>query len=684
MKGMCNTGLGRTLLCKLFCVDDLTSRQAVVQGLDPNPDVFKHLECDIAFHVAPFAQLMTHFKQVFKKLESGWTSDNFPRLVETLPHPNKYAHWLPSVLEIWCTPFKTEGATERTTDMRGPTIFLLNAFNILFGISFVYGETQSRSASQLSSSSKRKSSPKGDGDTEAPPHKQTRVSRTGVGKSSGSGSARLPRTTTNKQHRKMLDGKVAVPTPTTAISCLAFENSCRMNNPRKHAKDDQLVLMRVLVESVQDARLALQQEFRAYSLQFYKISGSYFIRGMMCLVHPHGKCFATYQLFNVRYPMTLSSTDDQSDAIEATKCLLALAYLVNRSYQQVKKRTQVTGTQTGDDSTRLGGGGANGGGDDKRRSADSSDDTNGRSGDAREDHLAAWASPTSGFPDDSCQSVAEQAATDRYELLDVGHGSHFWSGAFGRVFAARSTREPKISVVVKVQPTGALAHAELTALRGLESVAGVVRLYDSVGVGEWAVLVLERLTMFPFTRIQGHPHLIEKFASGCSAILHGIHMAGFSHGDIKFKAFGLSTQSRCDALRWDELGGGVLKLFDFNLSGKAAEQMQSGRLPGTRGYVFRDAPACTRANGDHIGFAAVLGRLLNVAPLTFADTSFATALKAVRTAATRAKMQATQRLFHGILELLKLPSNPDVLRNVFRTNPNDRLQHEESKGSQLM
>ena len=692
-----DNSLSNTLKQEVFSVHDHPSVKAVVsvcQNRDVSPQT---LEDDVQFHLAPYFQLQNHFNRVFKPLESGWETQEELQDKLALLHPQPL--WLQGFMQQWHYPLKT-GGNERTKDMNGPAALINTACRVYFGLPFEYGETQSESHSTSTSSSKRKitqsqSSSKTKSDKDVSPRKRASLAETnnskksqGALESQGGAGSHSSRNTRDQSYRKMLDGKIAAGFGVEDICCFGFENSCT-SNAKKHAKEDREALMGVLVKSVSDARKLLQQEFRVYSLQFYRSNG-FWIRGTMCLVHPHGKCFASYQLFEVEYPMVLSSPEDRSKAIVALKCLLALLFLVKDSFKQVTSLPQARALGRKNSSAQDGGpstGGGSGGPHKKQPKPDSSDDCSGVSGASE-----AGKSPTHwSLPKPKklkkkphhLQTVAEQAAADLYEV-DARPNGRCWQGSFGTVFAAESTGEPRFSVVMKVQPTGALAHAELTALRGLESVGGVVRLYDGVGVGEWVVLVLERLTMFPFTRIQGHPHLIEKFASGCSAILHGIHMAGFSHGDIKFKAFGLSTQSRCDALRWDELGGGVLKLFDFNLSGKAGEQMQSGRLPGTRGYVFRDAPACTRANGDHIGFAAVLGRLLNVAPLTFADTSFATALKAVRTAATRAKMQATQRLFHGILELLKLPSNPDVLRNVFRTNPNDRLQHEESKGSQLM
>jgi serine/threonine protein kinase len=194
---------------------------------------------------------------------------------------------------------------------------------------------------------------------------------------------------------------------------------------------------------------------------------------------------------------------------------------------------------------------------------------------------------------------------------------------------------------------------ELHVLQRLRAIDGIVQVLDFFECIDGFVLVLPRLAPIDFANLRSSDTQISQFVHDAVSVVMKMHSRGVAHGDIKPSAFMLD---RCTS---------AVILLDFNLSCLSTERL-GGRLSGTPGWVFDDAPAIVGSDIDRVGLAGVIGWLVGVDAFGDADSNFDDAVTSIKRHVTNVSFTIERRCLLRLVESLlctRVPL-PDLLARV--------------------
>jgi hypothetical protein len=317
------------------------------------------------------------------------------------------------------------------------------------------------------------------------------------------------------------------------------------------------------------------------------------------------QCWELHTLFDARVPLGLSCGKDVDDALLVLRNMYAVAAMI------VLQETSRGQSKPSTSSTKIEAGGSNHSSnqpDDKKRDDDDSS--------ASDDDSSPPLPPPLNFDATPTKRSLHAAIATAYQLQSWDDDESWLDqGSLSHVIPAVCTKS-RLPVVLKIQSRSKHTR-ELHALQRLRGVDGIVQVLDFFECIDGFGLVMPRLTPIDFSNLRSSDIQISKFVHDAVSIVTAMHSRGVAHGDIKPSAF---MFNRCSS---------AVILLDFNLSCLSTERLD-GRLSGTPGWVFDDAPVIVGSDIDRIGLAGVIGWLLRVDAFGDGDANFNDAVTSIK------------------------------------------------------
>jgi hypothetical protein len=444
-------------------------------------------------------------------------------------------------------------------------------------------------------------------------------------------------------------------TKTKKIDCLVisprdraevflFESSLSVSNRTLHAQQDRMKIAHALGCAT---RAVLQNDpsacFGSYGMHLHEQEkGNVRLVGYQCVLNASHRCWELHTLFDVRVPLGLSCGKDVDDALLVLRNIYAIAsMIVLQESTRGQSKPSVSSIKT-----QVGGSNQSSNQRDEKKRDDDDDPSAG-------DDKPPPPPPPLNFDTTPTKRSLQAAIATTYDLQSWNDdGSWLVQGSRSHVIPAVCTTSRR-PVVLKIQSRSEHTR-ELHVLQRLRAIDGIVQVLDFFECIDGFVLVLPRLAPIDFSNLRSSSDTqIFQFVCDAVSVVMAIHSRGVAHGDLKPSAFMLD---RCTS---------AVILLDFNLSCLSTERL-NGRLSGTAGWVFDDAPAIVGSDIDRIGLAGIIGWLLGVEGFGDADSNFVDAVTSIKRRLTIRSYSVERRCLLRVVESLLCTRVPlsDLLARV--------------------